>query len=305
MSAAVLSTKLLLLALFIASAIYVHRRGRIRHRLLRQLTDHSTFFAPLNLPLYLFSKVPATPYHDPRTFPALAVLRENWQTIRDEGLQLLDGGHVRAAASYNDVGFNSFFRSGWKRFYLKWYEDPLPSAEALCPQTVALLKRVPTVHAAMFTLLPPGSKLGAHRDPYAGSLRYHLGLYTPNSADCYIAVDGERYHWRDGEDIIFDETYIHTAENKTDQTRLILFCDVERPVHTRLVRAYNHFMCSRMMKAAATQNVEGERVGAVNKIFGYVYHVRLLGKRLKAWNRKVYYLVKYALFGGLVYLVFF
>ncbi len=305
MSTAVLSFKLVLLALFIASAIYVHRRGRVRHRLARQLTDHSTFFAPLNVPLYLFSKVPATPYHDPRAFPALAVLHENWQTIRDEGLQLLDGGHVRAATSYNDVGFNSFFRSGWKRFYLKWYEDPLPSAEALCPQTVALLKRVPLVHAAMFTLLPPGSKLGAHRDPYAGSLRYHLGLYTPNSADCYIAVDGERYHWRDGEDIIFDETYIPTAENKTDQTRLILFCDVERPVHTRLVQAYNHFMCSRMMKAAATQNIEGERVGVVNKIFGYVYHVRLLGKRLKAWNRKVYYLVKYALFGGLIYLVFF
>src|SRR5262245_2473180 len=305
MTIALPSPKLLILALFSAAALYVHLRGRVRHRFFRQLSDHSTFLAPVNVPLYLFSKVPAQPFHDPRQFPELALLRDNWRTIRDEGTRLLDEGYVRAASGYNDIGFNSLFRSGWKRFFLKWYEDPLPSARAPCPETVALLARVPSVHAAMFALLPPGAKLVTHRDPYAGSLRYHLGLSTPNSADCYIAVDGERYHWRDGEDIVFDETYIHTAENKTGQTRLILFCDVERPVRTRLVRAFNHFMCSRVMKAAATQNVAGERVGVINKIFGYVYHVRLAGKRLKAWNRKVYYAVKWALFAGLIYLIFF
>lgn len=300
-----LLSKYVILTLFAASVAYVHLRGRVRHGLFRQLSDHSTFLAPVNLPLFLFSEVPAQPYHDPRQFPELAILRDNWQTIRDEGLRLLDDGYVRAASGYNDAGFNSLFRSGWKRFFLKWYEDPLPSAQAMCPKTVELLRQAPSVHAAMFTLLPPGAKLVTHRDPFAGSLRYHLGLSTPNSQDCYIVVDGERYHWRDGEDVVFDETYIHTAENKTNQTRLILFCDIERPVRTRIVRAFNHFMCSRVMKAAATQNVEGERVGVINKLFGYVYHVRLLGKRLKAWNRKVYYAVKYALFGGLFYLIFF
>ena len=299
------SLKLALLMLYIVAAVYVHRRGRVRHGFFRQLSDHSTLLAPVNLPLYLFSEVPARPFHDPRQFPEMAALRDNWETIRDEGLRLLDEGHVRAAAAYNDLGFNSLFRSGWKRFYLKWYEEPLPSAQAMCPKTVALLRQIPSVHAAMFALLPPGAKLVTHRDPFAGSLRYHLGLKTPNSEDCYIAVDGERYHWRDGEDVIFDETYIHTAENRTGQTRLILFCDIERPVRTRVVRSLNHFMCSRVMPAAATQNVEGERVGLLNKLFGYVYRVRLAGKRLKAWNRTIYYAVKWTLFGGLVYLVFF
>jgi beta-hydroxylase len=59
------------------------------------------------------------------------------------------------------------------------------------------------------------------------------------------------------------------------------------------------------MKAAATENVAGERVGVVNKIFGYVYHVRVLGKRMKAWNRNIYYAVKYALFGAIIYAIFF
>ncbi len=29
---------------------------------------------------------------------------------------------------------------------------------------------------------------------------------------------------------MFDETYIHYAENGTDQNRIILLCDIERPM---------------------------------------------------------------------------
>ena len=52
---------------------------------------------------------------------------------------------IKAAANNNDWGFYSFFKSGWKRFYLKWYEDALPSARALCPKTVALVSAIPNV----------------------------------------------------------------------------------------------------------------------------------------------------------------
>jgi len=68
------------------------------------------------------------------------------------------------------VGFNSFFRRGWKRFYLKWYDDFHPSAKKHCPQTIGLIKEIPEVKAAMFAVLPAGSELLQHRDPYAGSL---------------------------------------------------------------------------------------------------------------------------------------
>ena len=54
-------------------------------------------------------------------------------------------------------------------------------------------------------------------------------------------VDGERYHGNDGEGVVFDETYIRYAENKTDKTRLILFCDVERPLKNRVITAVNRF----------------------------------------------------------------
>lgn len=296
---AIPSPKFLILAAYVCAGLYVHFRGRVRHKPLRQLTDHSTIMAPYNALIYLFSSVPSTPYIDVGRFPEMAPVREHWRTIRDEALELFDEGYIRAAAGYNDVGFNSFFRTGWKRFYLKWYDDFLPSAKALCPRTTELLAGIPSINAAMFALLPPGGKLVAHRDPYAGSLRYHLGLVTPNSDACRIVVDGEPYAWRDGEDVMFDETYIHYAENRSDTTRLILFCDVERPLANPLVRWFNRVVGRAMIKAAATQNVDGEHVGALNRAFAYAYSIRLAGKRIKAWNRPTYYAIKWLLLGTL------
>jgi beta-hydroxylase len=219
------------------------------------------------------------------------------QVIRDEALVLFAQGQIKAADKHNDWGFNSFFRTGWKRFYLKWYDAPLPSALANCPKTVELLNAIPTIKGAMFANLPSGGRLVQHRDPYAGSLRYHLGLVVPKTpGECRIFIDGEPYSWREGEDLLFDETYLHYAENTTSDDRIILFCDVERPLRTRTMTAVNRHI----INESATQNEEGERVGWLNRILGYVYQVRLVGKRMKAWNKRVYYAVKYLLIGGIV-----
>jgi beta-hydroxylase len=299
-----LAPKFIVLYLFIASAVYIHYRGRVRHGFLRQLTDHSSLMAPYNALMYLFSAVPNRPYVEVDRFPELSPLRAEWQTIRDEALSLFDEGHIRAAATYNDLGFNSFFKTGWKRFYVKWYDEPLPSAKALCPKTVALVQSIPTVNAAMFALLPPGSKLGAHRDPFAGSLRYHLGLVTPNSDTCRIVVDGEPYFWRDGEPVMFDETFIHTAENRSDVTRIILFCDVERPLRFAPMRWLNHLMEMTVIRASQTENAPGDHVGVLNHVFNGAYRVRRIGKWIKKKSRFAHYTLKWLLLGGLLYLIF-
>lgn len=198
-----------------------------------------------------------------------------------------------------------FFKTGWKRFYLKWYEDSHPSAMTLCPYTTTLLQGLPSVKAAMFAELPDGSRLPRHRDPYAGSLRYHLGLITPNDDRCFIDVDGTTYSWRDGEGILFDETYIHYAENQSGQNRLILFCDIERPMRYCWAQWINHWLGRNLMSAATAPNEEGDRTGGVNRAFKYIYAVRKVGKRLKAWNRTIYYLIKWILFGGIAALIFY
>ena len=290
---------------YLAWALFVHCRGRERHKFYKQLTDHSTVIAPYNAIMYAFSAVPNRPYIDVARFPELAPLRDNWQLIRDEALKLFDEGHIRAAAGYSDLGFNSFFRRGWKRFYLKWYDAPQVSARALCPRTVALVEAIPSINGAMFAMLPAGGELGRHRDPFAGSLRYHLGLVTPNDERCRIFVDGEPYHWRDGEAVIFDETFIHWAENRTDHDRLILFCDVERPLTNRAASWLNHWIKTTFVRASQTENSPGDKVGLLNRIFGWAYYIRYPGKTLKQWNKYVYYATKWFVLILIIYVVIF
>ena len=298
-----LAPKFIALYVFIVSVVFVHFRGHIRHPFYRQLTEHSTFMAPYNMLMYAFSAVPNKPFVDIGRFPELEPLTNSWRTLRDEALKLFDEGHIRAASGHNDLGFDSFYKRGWKRFYVKWYDEPLPSAKALCPKTVALVQSIPTINAAMFAMLPAGGTLGRHRDPFAGSLRYHLGLSTPNSDECRIFVDGEPYAWRDGEAVIFDETYIHWAENKTATMRVIMFCDVERPLKSRFVARINHWFKRTAIRASETENAPGDRVGVLNRIFSVVYYLRVPGKLLKQRSRTLYRVTKWVLVAGLVYLL--
>lgn len=294
-----------ILMVFIGAGLYMHYRGAVRHSVLRQLTSHTNLTAPYNVFTYLFSDIPNTPYIDQQRFDDLRLLDENWETIREEAQALYSAEQITQSDKVDDIAFNSFFRTGWGRFYLKWYGDFLPSAHQHCPKTIELIEQLPSINAAMFASLPPGAKLTEHRDPFAGSLRYHLGLLTPNSEDCFIKVDGQSYYWRDGESVMFDETFIHTAENNTDQPRVILFCDVRRPLRYRWADTINRWVSNTIIKSSATKNVAGEPVGLTNRLFTHIYKLRTAGKRLKKWNRKGYYLIKYCLFALLIYLIFF
>jgi len=296
---------ILVLAIFILCAIYVQNRGAVQHeRFTRKLTDHSNIMAPINCLFYAFSGVKNTPWFKPENFPELKVLQDNWEVIRDEALALHSESRISDSKDLDDLGFNSFFRTGWKRFYLKWYGSSLPSANALCPKTVALINSIPNVKGAMFTMLPPGARLGAHRDPYAGSLRYHLGLSTPESPACFINVDGTDYSWKDGEAVMFDETFIHYAENKTDKNRIILFVDIKRPSKFFLVDWVNEIFSRIVLSASATKNMPGDKVGFLNRIFGYVYQIRIVGKKIKKFNKPLYYVLQYGLYALLIYLLF-
>ncbi len=123
----------IIIGVFIVSFLYAHSRGKEKQKLTRQLFDHSTFMGPINMFMTGFSRLPARqPYFDEKGFPELQTLTDNWQVIREEAVRLQH--HIKKAQSHNDAGFNTFFKRGWKRFYLKWYSDSHPSAQALCPK---------------------------------------------------------------------------------------------------------------------------------------------------------------------------
>ena len=285
-SAATLMLKLSLALAWLACILVVHLRGRVRHSFWGQVFDHSGLLAPVNVFLYAFSATPNRPFAPAADFPQLEVLRRHADVLREEGLALMAHASVRRPDQGDDAGFNSFAKSGWKRFYLKWYGEAHPSALRLCPRSTALLRELPGVSGAMFAVLPPGAVLNPHRDPYAGSLRYHLGLVTPNDDRCFIEVDGQRYSWRDGEAVIFDETFIHAAGNGTD---------VERPMKTPFARRFNAWFGRHVVAAAAAPNEAGDRVGVLNRLFFLSTIAGRYRRRFKAWNRGAYKLAKGAL----------
>jgi beta-hydroxylase len=158
----------------------------------------------------------------------------------------------------------------------------------------------------MFAELPDGGKLNKHRDPFSGSLRYHLGLATPNDDRCYIDVDGERYSWRDGEGVIFDETYIHDAYNYSGRNRIIMFCDVERPLKWRWAESFNGWFGRVVMSAASSPNDGGDQTGAINRLTHAHWKLDQKRKQFKSWNKPLYKTIKWALVvlvvGGFVWI---
>ncbi len=289
-----------MLVFIVGSMTYTYRfRGRERYvDFSEYLRKGWPIFTPLNCLLYLFTKKRASrPIMNMADFGELAEIQENWQIIRQEVLDLYEKGYFETTkkpeeTAYYDIGFRTFYKYGWSKFYLKWYGYTHTSAQSLCPETVKILKKIPSVNGAMFTILPPDSKLTRHLDPLAASLRYHLGLSTPNSDHCFINVDGEQYSWRDGEAFLFDETYLHFVYNNSEQTRLILMCDVERPMNIagRLFNCIFKFL----MRLTVVPNMSGDQRGLANKIFSGLAPILIKSKALKQTNHNLYLVLKYS-----------
>jgi beta-hydroxylase len=294
------NTLLILIIVFcFGSMFYAYKiRGVTRYENLSEyLRKGWPIFTPFNCLLYLFTPKKAKPPFIPtETVEGLKVLEDNWEVFRDEALTLLEQGSFDSVkdkenASYYDVGFRTFYKYGWSKFYLNWYGHTHESAQKFCPKSVELLKQVPAVNGAMFSILPPGSQLTRHLDPFACSLRYHLGLKTPEMDECYISVDGEKHSWRDGKAVLFDVTYLHYARNDTDKHRVLLMCDIERPMNwfgSLLNLPYKFFM-----RLSLVPNMEGDKRGFANKVFQSVVPLLSWSKGLKERNLLLYKLVKY------------
>jgi beta-hydroxylase len=279
----------------IASVIYVYRwRGQTRYQSLTQYLRKSwPVFAPLNCLLYMTTKAEARKsVLDAAYLKNISVLRDNWQIIKDEALALQATGAFEAiktpgSVGYYDVGFRTFYKRGWSKFYLMWYGTTHNSAMRLCPQTVALLKQVPGIQGAMFSILPAGSELTLHADPMASSLRYHLGLDTPNSEDCYINVDGIHCSWQNGEDFVFDETYPHYAKNNTEASRLMF-----------------NLLYRFLIKGTLVPNTVEDKRGMFSALFAAITPLRQSTLKLRSERRQLYKALKLTLNCSLMALLF-
>lgn len=171
------------------------------------------------------------------TMPELLEIDRNLPAIRAELQALLaereripryhDIDAKQASISANTEGE----AASWRTYMVQvhWAGDRLPNRKS-CPRTAAILDTIPDVIAGFFSILEPGKQIPAHNGPAYWYLRYHTALVVPREAPPRLRVKDQWYTWKDGESVLFDDSWNHEVENESDELRVVLVTDVLRPL---------------------------------------------------------------------------
>lgn len=179
--------------------------------------------------------VPDTPFIDTEHFPFLKEFEEKSEVITAEVREILK--HREAIPGFEQISPDQYriaVAKQWKTFVLYGFGEALPKNCKSAPVTAELLSRVPNVQTAWFSILAPGYHIPAHTGVTKGIVRAHLGLIIPKEREkCRIRVDQEVQAWETGKVIVLDDTYEHEVWNDTDEERVILLFDFDRPMKWR------------------------------------------------------------------------
>ncbi|HET9059533.1 MAG TPA: aspartyl/asparaginyl beta-hydroxylase domain-containing protein [Acidimicrobiales bacterium] len=180
------------------------------------------------------SLVPTTPFLPLSTFDWVARAEAAVPVVQAELEEVLS--FKDALPNFQDISVDQASISkddGWKTFFFLGYGFRSDANCKRCPQTAALLDSIPGLVTGFFSILAPGKRIPPHRGPWRGVLRYHLALKVPSPASAAgIRVGGEEAHWEEGKSLLFDDGYPHEAWNETGGVRVVLFCDVLRPLRS-------------------------------------------------------------------------
>lgn len=172
------------------------------------------------------------PVYETGTFPIFRPLEENWRAIRSELDRVLEERErIPTLQSLSPVNETLTSDDLWQIFMFYSYGVRVEENCRKCPETARLVGEIPGLKTAFFSILRPGKHIPAHRGPYAGVLRYHLGLIIPEPREkVRIAVDGGIYHWEEGKGLIFNDAFQHEVWNDTPGMRVVLFITFDRPM---------------------------------------------------------------------------
>jgi aspartyl/asparaginyl beta-hydroxylase (cupin superfamily) len=180
------------------------------------------------------------PFYDiDATYPSLRILDRAYPVIREEMEGVLH--YKERIPRYHDLDRAESYIAGsedpeknWRVFML-WSMAGTPKAnQARCPRTTALLRQIPNLYQAFFSILDAGKSIPAHSGSYFGYLRYHLGLRVPTSNPPTMRVKDQFHTWEAGRSILFDDSWNHEVVNRSDDIRVVFIVDVLRPMPFRL-----------------------------------------------------------------------
>jgi len=197
------------------------------------------------------SLVSSTPVITNTVFPWVAQLEAAYRGIRTELDALLERPEDIPAFHQISPDEKRISKgNSWKTFALYVYGHRVDDNCALCPHTAAVLDTLPGMRTAMFSILAPHYHIPPHKGPTRAVIRAHLALKVPTDREkVWIRVDDQILHWKEGEVVLFDDSYEHEVRNDTDETRAVLFIDIDRPMD-RIGTLFNRVIV-RLIQASA------------------------------------------------------
>jgi aspartate beta-hydroxylase len=197
--------------------------------------DYHIFKSILNGYLGLHMDRPQRPtfFEIAETCPALDVVTKAYTAIRKEFDQLLAEGLTLPQYHEVDSGERAISNTTpkrWNVFVRECLGYKVELIRQRCPETCRALANVPNMIQAFFSILDPGKSVPEHEGPYLGYLRYHLGLRVPKDNPPKIVVNGQDYVWKEGEAVLFDDSWSHEVINSSNELRAVLIVDVRRPL---------------------------------------------------------------------------
>ena len=121
----------------------------------------------------------------------------------------------------------------WGAYYFWRNGEIVPENAARCPVTMQALQHAPMPlidqrsPIALWSLLKPDTHIQPHHGLLNTRLICHIPLIVPQG--CALRVSNETRSWREGEALIFDDSFESEAWNKSDATRVILLFEIWRP----------------------------------------------------------------------------
>jgi len=119
----------------------------------------------------------------------------------------------------------------WRAIYIKVLDKyKIPDFKTLCPNLFKIIDK-PYVSNAFLSILDGNVDIPEHSGYYKGYLRYHLGYIIPEykNKKPFIVCGGEKYEWKEGKGVLFDDMYLHYVKNETPYRRVVLYLDIIRP----------------------------------------------------------------------------
>ncbi len=165
-------------------------------------------------------------FYDSKEFEYTQLLEANLEIIQKELTAILQQDTTNWTSAYPNYLSEE---ATWKTFEFLFFGIHHLENQKICPKTTAILNQIPELITAQFSVLHPHSHILPHKGYSKLILRNHLPLIVPEGKQCGIKIEDETKHWQTGKMVIFDDSYMHEAWNKSDEIRVILMFDIAKP----------------------------------------------------------------------------